>query len=129
MKSKGLRILRDSEGKGLLGCLIFIVLFAVAIFLGITLGPIYYSNYSFESELRTEASRAGSHFMDDETVVKDIMDLAKRNEIQLVREDIKLERFAGQLHITVNYAVPVDLLVTRRNLNFEIVASSFIGAL
>ncbi len=129
MKSKGLRILRDSEGKGLIGCVIFIVLFAVAIFLAITLGPIYYSNYKFESELKTEASRAGSHFMDDETVMKDVMDLAKRNEIQLAREDIKLERFAGQLHITVHYSVPVDLLITRRNLNFGITASSFVGAL
>ena len=129
MKFKSLRILRDSEGKGLLGCVIFIVLFAVAIFLGITLGPIYYSNYNFESELKTEASRAGSHFMDDETVMKDIMDLAKRNEIQLAREDIKLERFAGQLHINVHYAVPVDLMIARRNLNFEITASSFVGSL
>jgi len=129
MRSKGPRILHDSEGKGLIGCVIFIVLFAIAIFLAITLGPIYYSNYSFESELKTEASRAGSHFIDDETVMKDVLDLAKRNEIQLAREDIKLERFAGQLHITVHYAVPVDLLITRRNLNFDITASSFVGAL
>jgi hypothetical protein len=67
--------------------------------------------------------------MDNDQVIRDILALAKRNEIRITREDIKVERFAGQLHIRVNYSVPVDFIVLEHDLDFKIEASSFIGAL
>ena len=128
MRSYGLS-LGACEGKGLLGCMVFIVLMGVAIFLAIKLGPIYYSNFNFESDVKTEASRAGARFMDDETIVRDLMAVAKRNDIRLKKEDIKVERFAGQIHFEVHYAVPVDFLLFQRDINFHIKASSFVGTL
>lgn len=127
--SRSVRGLCDSEGKGLFGCLAFLVLLGVAIYLGITLGPIYYSNFNFESNVKTEASRAGARSFDDQTIVKEILEMAKRNEIQLTAKDIFIERFAGQVHITVHYAVPVDFVFFARNMSFQIKASSFTGAL
>ncbi len=121
--------LRSSEGKGVIGCLLSIVMMAAAIYLGIVLVPIYYSNFNFENDVKTVASRAGAHFLDNEQIMKDVLSLAKRNEIRIKRDDVKLERFAGQLHIRVNYAVPVDFIVMERDLNFKIEASSFIGSL
>jgi hypothetical protein len=129
MKTSLLRELRSSEGKGVIGCLLSIVMLAVAIYLGIVLFPIYYSNFNFENDVKTVASRAGAHFLDNQQITKDILSLAKRNEIRIKREDIKLERFAGQLHIRVDYSVPVDFIIMERDLNFEIEASSFIGTL
>jgi hypothetical protein len=126
MNSKSLR---GSEGKGLFGCLIFIVLGGVAIFLAVKLGPIYYANYNLESEVRTEASRAGAHFLDDDTVARDIIDMGTRNEIRLTRQNIKIDRFAGQIHIDVSYAVPVDFVFFEHDVNFQINVSSFIGTL
>jgi hypothetical protein len=120
---------RDCEGKGLLGCLAFLLLFGVAIFLAIKLGPIYYANYNFESDLKTEVSRAGARFMDDETIVRDVLGLAGKNGIKLKRENIRIERFAGQIHLDVHYSVPVDFTMLRRDWNFEIKVSSFMGAL
>jgi hypothetical protein len=121
--------LRNCEGKGLLGCLVFLVLFGIAIFLAIRLAPVYYSNYNFESDLKTEVSRAGARFLDNETIAKDIIDTAKKNKITLKSENIRIERFAGQIHIDVHYSVPVDLAVLKRNWNFEIQVSSFVGTL
>lgn len=106
-----------------------IILLAAAIYVGIVLVPIYYANFNFENDVKTTASRAGSHFFDNDTIIKDVMDLAKKNEIRLTRQDIKVDRFAGQLHILVNYAVPVDFVLFERDLNFKIEASSFIGSL
>ncbi len=125
----GLRQIRSEDGKGLAGCLFFLLLLAITAFVGIIIGPAYYSHYGFETDVKAEASRAGAHFFDDETVLRDIMDLAKRNEIRLNRENVKIERFAGQLYLTVRYNVPVDFIVLQRNLNFEIRASSYIGRL
>ena len=121
--------LRSPEGKGLIGCMLALVLFAVAIYLGITLGPIYYSNFNLENGVKTTASRAGAHFFNDEQIVAEIMDLAKREEIRIKKENILVDRFAGQVHIKVNYSVPVDFIVVERDLNFKIEASSFIGTL
>lgn len=129
MTASGQRRLRDQEGKGAVGCLLFLLVAAIVIFLAVRIGPSYYSNKSFEADVRTEASRAGANFLSDEAVVKNVLDLARRNEIRLKREDVKVERFAGQLFITIQYSIPVDLIVTERTMDFKIKASSFIGRL
>ncbi|HTY63107.1 MAG TPA: DUF4845 domain-containing protein [Acidobacteriota bacterium] len=120
---------RSPEGKGLVGCLAALVVFAVAVYLGITLGPIYYSNFDLENGVKTTASRAGAHSFSDEQIINEILDLAKREDIRIKRENILIDRFAGQVHIKVSYSVPVDFIVINRDLSFEISASSFIGTL
>jgi hypothetical protein len=129
MKPKYLRRLQETEGKGMIGCILLIVLLGVVIYLGIVLAPIYYANFNLESGVKTEISRAGAHFLDNETMIKDILALAGREEIRLTRESISIERFAGQVHLTIHYSVPVDFILFERNLNFEIKESSFIGTL
>jgi len=121
--------LHNCQGKGLLGCLFFLLLLTAAIIVALKLGPIYYANFNFESDLKTETSRAGAHFLDNETIIKDILSLAKKNEIRIKKEDIKIDRYAGQIHIEVSYSVPVDFILFERNLNFKLKASSFIGTL
>jgi hypothetical protein len=129
MKSKNLHRLHDTEGKGMIGCLLLIVLAGVTIYLGIVLVPIYYANFNLESGIKTEISRAGAHFLDNETVIKDVLELAKRNEILVKKENISVERFAGQVHLIVRYSVPVDFILFERDLVFQIKESSFIGTL
>jgi len=129
MKSLRLQILRDCEGKGLTGCLTALVLLGCTVYLAFTVGPIYYSNYNFESDLKTEVSRAGAHFYDDETVIRDVLDLGKKNEIRLEKQNVRIDRFAGQMHVNVNYSVPVDFGVMQKNLAFQLTASSFLGSL
>ncbi len=122
-------ILRDCQGKGLFGCLISIFLMGVVIFLAIKLGPMYYANYNLETDVKTEVTRAGARFLDNDTIVNDILDMAKKNEIKLTKENVTVERFAGQIHIEVHYAVPADFVFFKRDMNFNISASSFIGTL
>jgi len=121
--------LRDAEGKGALGCLFTLVLIAVAAFLTVAMGPPYYAYKNLEHEVKNEASRAGANFSDDETVINNVIDLARRNEIQLKPENIKLERFAGKLTIKVHYTVPVNLIVTDHTMVFDIQAKSLVGRL
>ncbi len=129
MRSTYFNRLRNAQGKGLFGCMVMIVLLGVAIYLGIVLAPIYYANFNFESQVKTEVSKAGAHFYSDDVVRKNILDIAKRNEINLSKEDIETERFAGQLNVRVEYAVTVDFILFERDLVFKVSASSFIGSL
>jgi phage-related protein len=129
MKPKGLRILRDSEGKGHLGCVVSILLFAAAIFVSIKLGPVYYQNFNLESEAKNEVSRAGARYIDDETIVSQLMTIAQKNELTLDRKNIKIYRHANQVTIEINYSVPVDFLVFQHDVSFNISVSSFVAGL
>jgi hypothetical protein len=120
---------RSEAGRGTVGCLVSLLLIGIVIFIGIRIGPPFYSNKSFEADINTEVSRAGAHFVDDETLANNIIDLARKNEIKLVRQQIKVERFAGQIHLTIQYTVPLDFIVVKRDWNFEIKSSSFVGRL
>ena len=121
--------LRSAQGAGASGCIVFLLVAAVVAFFAVRVGPVYYANKSLEADVRTEASRAGANFLDDETVMRNIMELARRNEVRITRDNVKLERFAGQIYITITYSVPIDLVVTQRTFNFKVAASSFIGRL
>jgi len=127
-KANGWQI-RRAEGKGTAGCVFFITLLGIAIFIGIRLVPLYYAYTSFETDVKTEVLRAGVHSFDDETIIRDVLDLARRNEISLTSDNVKVERSAGQVQVTIRYTVPVDFIVCRRSLRFEVKASSLMGGL
>ncbi len=119
----------SEEGKGAAGCLLFLLLMVIVIFVGIKIWPDYYACKSLDTALKTEVSRAGANFLDNESLMKNILLLAKKNEIKLDREQVKIERFAGQIFVTVNYYSPVDLLFYTWHMSCDIKASSFIGRL
>jgi hypothetical protein len=125
MKSKGSAILLDTEGKGFLGCLIALILLTAILFAGIKLGPVYYSNYIFEEDIKTATSRAGANAIRDETLVKDILALAKKNQITISRKNIEIKRYAGQVHVVIRYSVDVDLMIVQKTFEFQVGASSF----
>jgi hypothetical protein len=130
MKSENLhRLYHETDGKGLIGCMLSIVFMGLAIFLAIVFGPPYYNNLNFESDVKTEVSRAAAHQFDTDTLVKDILALARRNEINIKRDSIAVERYSGKMHVTVSYSVMVDFLVAERNLDFEIDVETFVGSL
>src|SRR5262245_8073977 len=129
VNSPGLTGLRAEDGRGTMGCLLFLLLAGAAVFVAIRVGPDYYAYKEFQTAVETEVARAGANFMDDETITKNLLALAKRNEIRLKQEDIKLEHFAGKVHVTIKYTVTADLPVYQRDINYEIKSSSFVGRL
>jgi hypothetical protein len=126
---RAVRTLLDSEGKGVTGCFVFIAVLALSAIIGARIVPVIYSVKSFETDVKTEVSRAGAQFYADEVLLNNLLDLARRNELRIKRENIKLERFAGQVFVTIHYSTLVDFIVVERNMNFDIKASSFIGRL
>ena len=118
-----------NEGKGKLGCVLTILLMVALTALTLRLGPSFFAFKSFEYDLKRDVSRAGANGYDDETIMKNVLDLAKRNEIRVTRDDIKVERFAGQVQVTVHYTMPLDLLVYQHDVTFEAQVSSFVGRL
>jgi hypothetical protein len=121
--------LQNADGKGLTGCLVFLVLLGILCFAVIRVGPDYYAFKGFEADVKTEAARAGANFFDDETIVRDVLDLARKNEIHLKQENVKVERFAGQVFIKIHYVLEADFIVYKRNIDMDFSVSSYIGRL
>ena len=129
MEKYGSSILLDSEGKGFIGCMIAIILIAVMIFVGVKLGPVYYANYMFEDDLKAITSEAGARFMNKDEIIRNVLSAAKERKVRMTPEDaeknVTIERYAGQIHIGVQYFVPVDFIIFKKDLRFEIKNSSF----
>jgi len=118
-----------SEGKGKIGCVLTILLMVTLTLIVLRLGPFYFAFKSFESDLKRDVSRAGANGWDDETIMKDVLDLSKRNSLGLTRDDVKVERFAGQVQVTVQYTFELDLFLYQRPFTLDAQVSSFIGRL
>jgi hypothetical protein len=80
-----------------------------------------------DTALKTEVSRAGANFLDDDVLMKNILQLAKRNEINLEQEQVKITRLAGQLNITIHYVTPIDLYLFTWDMVCDLKATHFIG--
>jgi len=120
MKTLNHEIMSGEAGKGTPGCLFAILLMAIAIFLGVKLGPVYYNHYEFKGQLDQAVSRAGAQSLSQEAVIKDLIFLAERNHIRLTKEDIEIRRSAGRIYVTVKYTVPVDFIILKRDFNFKL---------
>jgi len=125
----GVLKLRSEEGKGLAGCLSFLLVLVVVGFAAAKIWPEYYACKSLDTDVRTEVSRAGANFLSDETLMKDILNLATRNEVKLTNEQVKIERFAGQINVVVHFTVPIDLFFFNWDMSCDIKATSFVGRL
>lgn len=121
--------LQSQDGKSKLGCIFSLLILGAVAFAGVQILPPYYSGKSLETDVKAEVARAGANFMDDETVMNNVLSLARKNEIRIARENVKVERFAGQMFVTIRYTVPLDFFVYKTELPFEIKASSYIGRL
>ena len=120
---------KNQEGKGAVGCLIFLLVLAICIPAVVRLWPDYYAYKTLDTELRTEASRAGANFLEDEAIMANVLQLAKRSDVYITKKNVKIARIAGQIFITVHYSVPIDFIFYTWNMECDIKASSFVGRL
>jgi hypothetical protein len=120
---------KNQEGKGAVGCFVFLFVLAIGVLALIRLWPDYYAYKTLDTELRTEASRAGANFLEDDAIMANVLLLAKRSDVYLKKENVKIQRVAGQIFITVHYVVPIDFIFYTWNMDCNIKASSFVGRL
>lgn len=119
----------SQAGKGTLGCMFSLALLGVAVFALSKAGPPYIAYKSFETEARTEISRAGANFMDDDRIVKNMIEAARRNDVIIRRENVRVERFGNQVQVRIEWVVPMDFVVYKQDVNFKVQAQSLVGRL
>ena len=121
MKSVNYGFKSGEEGKGSTGCIFALFLMVIAIFLAFKLGPPYFSHNEFKSDLNQLASRVASNVsISDENVKKNVKAIAQKNGIVLKDGDIRIDKSVNaRIIIEVNYAVPVNFIIMKRDINFH----------
>jgi len=114
-----------SQGGGsAIKILIALVVIAAVGVGGVRVVPVYVNVYEFEDAMRSQAKFATVERKTPEGIRDDLYKKAKELELPLTREQIQVSTITGGVAIAARFTVPVDLVVTQRNFEFNLSADT-----
>ena len=108
---------RRERGEGQFGCLVGLVVVALAGLIAYRMIPIKVKAAELRDTIVDEAKSAGQH--DEPIIRRDILQKAKELEFPVADENIDIARKSTYVIIDVKYTVPVDLPGYTYNWNFH----------
>jgi predicted membrane protein len=112
------------RGTGRLKAIIWLAIFAAAIYVGILVIPILINEYQFQDAMTSTARFASANRQTADDIRASLVKEAKSEDIPIKPEDIHVEAQAGNVRISAPYSVTVDLHVYQWTLNFNPSASN-----
>jgi hypothetical protein len=109
---------RSERGEGRLKTVLFLLFFATAIFVGFKTLPAYVAEYQLADKMQETARFAVVQRQSDEQVRETIFKVIQDLNIPCKKEDIKVTSSSSGVTISVDYRVPVDLIVYQTELHF-----------
>jgi len=104
------------EGRG--KAIAFTVIFLFGIFVAVRLVPPYLAEYQLADKMEELARFAIVNRYSEEQIRDHVYKEVKNLEIPVNREDIKVDASSETVKISVDYRVPIDLLVYKFELHF-----------
>jgi hypothetical protein len=117
----GLRCLpsRRQRGEGKIKAILWTVILVYGAYVAYKIIPAYVAEYQLADKMQEQAKFAVvNHYPEEqirEIIFKQVQDL----EIPVKREEIKINSSQTVVTISLDYTVPVDLLVYHMNLHFN----------
>lgn len=121
---RGRGIPSGQHGAGRLKAIIWLVIFASMIYVGVMVIPILVNEYEFQDAMQSTARFASANRQTADDIRASLVKEAKSEDIPIKPEDIHVESQAGNVRISAPYSVTVDLLVYQWTLNFSPSASN-----
>jgi hypothetical protein len=109
---------RGQRGEGRLKTVLFLAIFASAIFVGFKTLPAYVAEYQLADKMQETARFAVVQRQSEEQVRETIFKVIQDLNIPCKKEDIKVTTSSSGVTIAVDYRVPVDLIVYQTELHF-----------
>jgi len=103
---------------------LMIVLLISMVFAGIKVLPAYIDNYQMQDAVESEARFAIGSRLALKDIRADILKKVKEIGIPATDEDIKVVTNQGVVQITIDYSVPIDLLVYKYIKDFHVHADN-----
>jgi len=99
---------RRQQGGGTASFIGVLLVIVVGVYVGYTVFPPYYNAKEFQTALVNEGVRAGARLYSDETIIKEIVQLARSYEIKIKSDDVKVRRYGEKIELIVEYDVPLE---------------------
>jgi hypothetical protein len=109
---------RFERGAGSLKGLLYLAFLVVAVFVAIKVVPAYVADYQLKDKMTEQAKFAIVNRYTEDQIKDNIFRTIQDLDIPAKRDDVKVANTSHGIEISVNYTVPVDLLVYKTDLNF-----------
>jgi hypothetical protein len=109
----------SQSGTGKLKAILYSAILLIAIFLAFKLIPPYVSEYQLQDKMQEQARYGIVNRFTDEQVRENVFKVAQDLEIPVKREDIKVTVTQAVVKVSLEYTVPVDLLLYSTELHFS----------
>ena len=116
--SKGRPGARGQRGKGRLKAIAFTVIVVFGFYAAYKLIPPYMAEYQLADKMQEEARFAVVNRHGEEQIREAIFKEAESLDIPLTKDAIKVLASASVVRISVDYTVPVDLMIYKMDLHF-----------
>jgi hypothetical protein len=102
---------RRDIGAGNVGCVISLAILVVAVLIAVRVVPTRIAVAELADYCEKEAEQASLPRNSNEAIAERILMKAKQSNLPVTKENIKVWRDGGQVHVEVKYTVVLDLLV------------------
>ena len=109
---------RSQTGESRLKAFVYLAILISGIFAAVKLVPAYVANYQLKDKMTEQARFAIVNRYTEEQIRDNIFRTIQDLDIPATRDDVKVANTNQGIAITVNYTVPVDLVVYKTDLNF-----------
>ncbi len=99
-----MRRFRRESGEGQVGCLIGLIVFALAIFIAWKMIPVKVK----AAEIRQVTLDEAKSGHDDARIIGNILYRARAEDLPITEDNIKIHRGGGNINLQVDYDVPIQ---------------------
>jgi hypothetical protein len=107
------------KGAGHLKAIIWTLILVLIAYVGFKVTPLLINEYEFQDGIQTIARMASVNRPESEKIRQAVLKEAEKDELPIRAEDIQIVAAGGNIHISANYSVTVDLKVYQWTLNFN----------
>jgi len=110
---------RREIGAGNVGCVVSLAILVVAVLIAMKIIPVRVAVAELQDYCEKEAEQASLPLNSDQMITDRILIKAQQNNLPVPKENIKVWRGGGMVHVEVKYRVVLDLLVYKYNWDVE----------
>jgi hypothetical protein len=107
------------RGEGRLKAVVYLTLLIIGVYVAVKLVPLYVAEYQLKDKMGEQARFAIVNRYTDDQIKDNIFKTIQDLDIPAKRDDVKVANTHNGLMISVEYTVPVDLMVYKTDLTFS----------
>ena len=101
-----MRLRPREKGEGQFGCLVGMILLALAVFVAYKMIPVKVKNAELRQVIVDEAKSAGTHR--DDHILAAILQKAREDNLPVTEANVEIKRANSSISVDVDYTIPVD---------------------